>query len=83
MDRIEPILTGTKSKMVHHQAIPIFWKSKSSDLAIEDIGDHMTKGIVYVLTNEAMPGLVKIGYTTDLKERIKKLSQPSGIPAPF
>jgi hypothetical protein len=69
--------------MVHHQAIPIFWKSKSIDLAIEDRGNHMTKGIVYVLTNEAMPGLVKIGYTTDLKERIKKLSQPSGIPAPF
>ena len=43
----------------------------------------MTKGIVYVLTNEAMPGLVKIGYTTDLKRRIKELSQPSGIPAPF
>lgn len=40
--------------------------------------------IIYVLTNVCMPGLVKIGCTTDsVEERIKQLSQGSGIPLPF
>lgn len=39
--------------------------------------------IVYVLTNEAMPGLIKIGYTnTDLAPRIKQL-YTTGVPLPF
>ena len=39
--------------------------------------------IVYVLTNEAMPGLVKIGRTTsDLARRIRDLYQ-TGVPLPF
>ena len=44
----------------------------------------MTTGFVYVLTNESMPGLVKIGYTErTVEERIKELSQPTGVPTPF
>jgi hypothetical protein len=41
--------------------------------------------IVYVLTNEAMPGLIKIGRTTvDLATRIKQLYQGvPGLPLPF
>lgn len=40
--------------------------------------------IVYVLTNPAMPGLVKIGKTTQLEveERMKQL-YGSGVPVPF
>jgi hypothetical protein len=39
--------------------------------------------IVYVLTNEAMPGLIKIGRTTsDLADRIRGLYQ-TGVPLPF
>jgi len=39
--------------------------------------------IIYVLTNEAMPGLVKIGRTTgDLATRIRALYQ-TGVPLPF
>jgi hypothetical protein len=39
--------------------------------------------IVYVLTNEAMPGLVKIGRTlNDLASRMRDLYQ-SGVPLPF
>ncbi len=40
--------------------------------------------IVYVLTNEAMPDLIKIGLTTDTVEsRIAQLSAHSGVPFPF
>lgn len=40
-------------------------------------------GIVYVLVNEAMPGIVKIGMTTgDLIVRIKQLDT-TGVPLPF
>ncbi len=40
--------------------------------------------IVYILTNEAMPGLVKIGLTTDsVESRIAQLSTHSGVPLPF
>lgn len=40
--------------------------------------------IVYVLVNEAMPDLVKIGLTTgSLEERIKHLNSATGVPLPF
>lgn len=40
------------------------------------------KEIVYVLINEAMPGYVKIGRTTNLEQRIRSLDTTS-IPLPF
>lgn len=42
------------------------------------------KGIVYVLTNSAMPGLVKIGMTTrgNIDDRMKELYS-TGVPVPF
>ena len=41
-------------------------------------------GIVYVLTNPAMPGLVKIGMTSrnNIDERMKEL-YGTGVPVPF
>lgn len=40
--------------------------------------------IVYVLTNEAMPGLVKIGLTSDSVEaRLTNLSSHTGVPLAF
>ena len=39
--------------------------------------------IVYVLTNEAMPGLLKIGRTEDLATRVSSLNSASGVPLPF
>ena len=42
------------------------------------------EGWVYVLTNEAMPGLVKVGYTMkDPAIRAEDLSKETGIPMPF
>ena len=41
-------------------------------------------GWVYILTNEAMPGMVKIGLTTRTpKERAAELSGATGVPLPF
>lgn len=40
--------------------------------------------IVYVLTNEAMPGYVKIGKTSSsLEQRIRELSSSTSVPIPF
>jgi hypothetical protein len=40
--------------------------------------------IVYVFTNEAMPGLAKIGITDDsVESRLGQLSAHSGVPLPF
>src|ERR1019366_9390249 len=40
---------------------------------------------VYVLTNEAMPGLVKIGFTSqdDVVTRMTQLTSHPGVPLPF
>lgn len=40
------------------------------------------KGIVYVLINDAMPGYIKIGKTTNLEQRIRDLDNTSA-PLPF
>lgn len=40
--------------------------------------------IVYILTNEAMPGYVKIGKTTtNLEQRVRELSGSTSVPLPF
>lgn len=49
------------------------------DVQIERVGQY-----VYAMTNEAMPGLVKIGVTTDSVEaRRQALSRSTAVPAPF
>jgi len=40
--------------------------------------------IIYVLTNEAMPGYVKVGLTTtSIEQRMRELSNTTSIPVPF
>ena len=38
--------------------------------------------IIYVLSNEAMPNLIKIGIASDINERMKQLYS-TGVPLPF
>jgi hypothetical protein len=41
-------------------------------------------GFVYVLSNPAFPGLLKIGFTTrSIEERIAELNCSTSVPAPF
>lgn len=40
--------------------------------------------IIYILTNEAMPGFVKIGKTNNnLEQRVRELSASTSVPLPF
>lgn len=46
--------------------------------------DFRVSGWVYVLSNEFMPGIYKIGMTTNEPEtRAKEISQGTGVPSPF
>lgn len=45
---------------------------------------ELTEGYVYCLSNECMPGLLKIGMTTeDPESRARDLSSATGVPFPF
>src|SRR3989304_8754805 len=44
----------------------------------------MSVGYIYVLSNQTMKGLLKIGFTSQSVEvRVKQLSSATGVPAPF
>ncbi len=47
--------------------------------------DQLTASIVYVLTNDAMPNMVKIGRTSgeSVARRVAELSRATGVPLPF
>lgn len=41
-------------------------------------------GVVYILTNPVMPGLIKIGKTSrSIEERLRELTSAPGVPIPF
>ena len=40
------------------------------------------RGLVYILTNPSMPKHIKIGFTTNLKNRLRELDT-TGVPTPF
>jgi uncharacterized membrane protein len=41
------------------------------------------KGLVYILENEAMPGILKVGTTSNLAQRVKQLNSSTAVPLPF
>jgi len=42
------------------------------------------EGFVYIIINQQMPGIVKIGYTNrEVEDRTRELSQATGVPRPF
>ena len=42
------------------------------------------KGFVYILSNETMPGLLKIGYSErPVQERVAELNRATAVPSPF
>jgi hypothetical protein len=51
---------------------------------MEQQNKNQNPGIVYILTNEAMPGYVKIGKTTtSVEQRMLELSRSTAVPLPF
>src|SRR5699024_1543121 len=50
----------------------------------ESFLSNSKKGYIYILINESMSGILKIGRTSrDPKIREKELSRPTGVPTPF
>jgi hypothetical protein len=43
----------------------------------------MSKGVIYILTNPSFPEYVKIGFATDLNERIRQLNSSAAVPYSF
>lgn len=43
----------------------------------------MSKGFIYILTNPSFPQYVKIGYATDVKQRLDELNRSTAIPFAF
>ena len=45
---------------------------------------RVIRGFVYVLSNEAMPGFLKIGYSMrEIEERVQELNSQTSVPTPF
>lgn len=43
----------------------------------------MSKGVIYILTNPAFDEYVKIGYASNLENRLKTLNNSSALPYAF
>ena len=67
-----------KGNRMYSAAFNIFISYKASE-GINPIGNS---GTVYIISNPAMPGLVKIGKTINLEARLQSLYS-SGVPMPF
>ena len=55
-----------------------------SPLRLEANSETSKHGYVYILSNPAMPSLLKIGFTSDsVIYRVSQLTSATGVPAPF
>ena len=43
----------------------------------------MKKGVIYILTNPSFPDYIKIGYATNIENRLKQLNRSETIPFAF
>ena len=43
----------------------------------------MSKGVIYIFTNPSFPQYVKIGYATDVKQRLDELNRSTAVPFAF
>ena len=55
------------------------------EVSVVDLSAAASGGIVYVLTNDAMPNMIKIGRTSgeSVERRVAELSRATGVPLPF
>ncbi|WP_412030555.1 GIY-YIG nuclease family protein [Deinococcus yunweiensis] len=58
--------------------------SPSHATSVQNRTTRSTVGMVYILMNPSMPGLVKIGHSSrNATSRVAELSAPTGVPTPF
>lgn len=66
------------------QIIDTYQQNHVHDTIDEVVASSQGGGIVYLLQNPAMPGLVKIGLTTrSMGERLRELNSATGVPVEF
>jgi len=77
---LEPSISTIYSKNDGWEQVNYFTKRFKKSTQTDGFGDD----IVYILSNPAYPGLVKIGHTRkDINIRIKDLSKATGVPMGF
>jgi len=87
---VELLQTGT-SKMTEeelraHIARLQAWQKKDLQqmLADEFEGKPEHEGFIYVLSHDAMPGLLKVGFTVGpVEKRAAEIGSATGVPGPF
>ncbi|USR61600.1 GIY-YIG nuclease family protein [Lelliottia amnigena] len=74
-----------KAQEMREQRIDSVLKIEPEDIVTMQIPEGFSlNGWVYVLSNEAMPGIFKIGMTTSSPEvRAREVSQGTGVPMPY
>lgn len=50
---------------------------------IQANADEATTGVIFILTNAAMPAFIKVGTTANLQERIHELDRVGAVPFPW
>lgn len=57
----------------------VYDRSKQGGIHVQE----STRGYIYIMTNPSFPQYVKIGYTTDIKQRLRELNRCTAVPFAF